>query len=139
AIRYPEPPEAYTGDSLPELAGAGIRVGVISRPTEEEAWQIANARFPADRKGELTHQLAVKTSDSVWHAQLSANGALVTATSPYWLRPIQTYKSFCPYLVGSYSTVADEVCRYLTLGFRTFIVDIPTAKEELQHINVVFE
>jgi len=41
-----------------------VRVGIIARKSEEEAWSIANERFPGDRKGQITHQLAMKTSDS---------------------------------------------------------------------------
>ena len=29
--------------------------------------------------------------------------------SPYWLGPFHNYKTFCPYLVGSYERVADEL------------------------------
>ncbi len=139
AIRYPEPAEKYMAGPLPELVGAGIRVGVIARPSRDEAWQVANARFPADRKGELTHQLAIKTSDSVWHHQLAAHQSVPSASeSTYWLRPFETYKSFCPYLVGSYEAVGNELARYIALGFRTFILDIPAAREELYHINGAF-
>jgi alkanesulfonate monooxygenase len=35
---------------------------------------------------------------------------------PYWLRSFENYKTFCPYLVGSYSTVAEELARYIALG-----------------------
>jgi len=112
---------------------------VIARPSRDEAWQVANARFPADRKGELTHQLAIKTSDSVWHHQLAAHQSVPSASeSTYWLRPFETYKSFCPYLVGSYEAVGNELARYIALGFRTFILDIPAAREELYHINGAF-
>src|SRR5262249_2562073 len=91
----------------------------------------------ADRKGELAHQLAMKTSDSVWHKQLSELGK-TQENNPYWLVPFQHYKTFCPYLVGSYSKVSTEIARYIALGFHTFIVDIPPSEEELYHTGLVF-
>jgi alkanesulfonate monooxygenase len=138
AVKYPKPPGDYENDPPDENLNSGVRVGIIARDDADEAWRIAHARFPSDRKGELAHQLAMKTSDSVWHKQLSALGE-VTENNPYWLIPFQHYKTFCPYLVGNYATVAAEVARYIALGFKTFIVDIPPNEEELYHTDVVFK
>jgi alkanesulfonate monooxygenase len=135
AVKYPRPPSeeetARTDDSK-----AGIRVGIIARRTEDEAWRVATDRFPETRKGQITHSLAMKTSDSKWHEQLSELAQ--HPESPYWLGPFQNYNTFCPYLVGSYERVAQEVSRYLDLGFRTFILDIPPNAEELKSIGKVF-
>jgi alkanesulfonate monooxygenase len=79
----------------------------------------------------------MKTSDSVWHKQLSGLGER-QEDSPYWLGPMQNYKTFCPYIVGSYSRVAMELGRYISLGFRTVILDIPPSREELAHVMEVF-
>ena len=82
----------------------------------------------------------MKVSDSVWHHQLSEMGeSLKGKRDPYWLVPFQNYKTFCPYLVGSYDQVASELRRYMRAGYRTFILDIPASEEELEHIGVVFE
>ena len=100
---------------------------------------IARRRFPDDRKGQLTRQLADKVSDSSWHKQLSEMAEdTATTQSPYWLVPFQNYKTMCPYLVGSYQRVGDELARYIGVGYRTFILDIPPNEEELQHINRTF-
>jgi hypothetical protein len=40
-------------------------------------------------------------------------------------------------LVGSYERVAQELASYITVGYRTLILDIPPNREELAHINVV--
>jgi alkanesulfonate monooxygenase len=137
AIKYPKP--ADEEERPPEnLAKLGVRVGIIAREGEDEAWAVARSRFPEDRKGQLTHQLAMKVSDSAWHKQLSAI-APDTEQSPYWLVPFQNYKTMCPYLVGSYGTVARELSRYVSLGYRTFILDVPFDREELDHINAAFE
>lgn len=139
AIRYPKPAKEYQGQELlDESIGSGVRVGIIARESSEEAWMIAHQRFPEDRKGQLTHQLAMKISDSSWHKELDAL-ATETEHSPYWLVPFQNYKTFCPYLVGSYEQVGSELAHYLAVGYRTFILDIPPNEEELRHIAITFQ
>jgi alkanesulfonate monooxygenase len=44
----------------------------------------------------------------------------------------------CPYLVGSYDQVADELARYFNAGYRTVILDIPPNAEELTHTFAAF-
>jgi alkanesulfonate monooxygenase len=139
AVRYPAPPGEEAGVAATD-AGIGIRVGVIARESGDEAWRVALERFPEDRKGQITHKLAMRVSDSQWHRQLSELGTAGGDERPtYWLGPFENYKTFCPYLVGSYEQVTRELSRYLDLGFRTFILDIPPSREELEHIGVVFQ
>jgi alkanesulfonate monooxygenase len=139
AVKYPQPPGAEvdrSGDSIP----CGVRVGIIAREDTAEAWRVALERFPEDRRGQITHALAMSVSDSRWHAQLSRLGeSPVSAANPYWLGPFQNYKTFCPYLVGSYADVGRELARYMALGYRTFILDVPASQAELQHIGVAFQ
>jgi len=138
-VKYPEPPEKCS--IRPELrnSGCGIRVGIIAREEEEDAWQLAGERFPADRQGQILHNLAMKVSDSVWHRTLSGlNGHAQEVRSTYWMWPFHNYKTFCPYLVGSYAQVSHEIGRYLATGYRTFILDVPASREDLTHINNVF-
>jgi alkanesulfonate monooxygenase len=137
AIKYPMPP----GEEEHELASGpvvdvGVRVGIVARPSDEGAWAIAHERFPEDRRGQITHQLAMKVSDSRWHQQLSTSA--VPEESPYWLGPFQNYKTFCPYLVGGYDTVGQLLAQYIRLGFRTFVLDIPPDEEELHHTGRAF-
>src|SRR2546427_136840 len=100
AVKYPKAPEEEVAQN--EGVGAGVRVGIIAREDGDEAWRIARERFPEDRRGQLTHQLAMKVSDSVWHGQLSdLADATAAGESPYWLLPVQDHKTMCPYPVGS--------------------------------------
>jgi alkanesulfonate monooxygenase len=139
AVKYPKPP-GEEDDATQDTIESGVRVGIIARDDPEEAWRVALKRFPEDRKGQITHQVAMKVSDSQWHKQLSELGDQPAAgESPYWLGPFQNYKTFCPYLVGSYGAVADEVARYMGQGYRTFILDIPVSDQELEHTAVVFD
>jgi alkanesulfonate monooxygenase len=139
AVKYPKPAKECEAEEPIDGVDSGIRVGIIARREEAEAWKIAEQRFPEDRKGQITHQLAMKVSDSLWHQQLSQTAKHTkTNRSPYWLRPFENYKTFCPYLVGSYDHVAEELGRYMTVGYMTFILDVPPSEEELHHVNMVF-
>jgi alkanesulfonate monooxygenase len=139
AVKYPGPPAEETAVVRDESIRVGMRAGVIARETAEEAWAEAYARFPPSRKGQLTHKLAMKVSDSRWHDQLSklAAQAAENATA-YWLGPFENYRTFCPYIVGSYDVVAVELARYVELGFKTFILDIPHSPEDLAHTEIAF-
>ena len=140
AVRYPKPASEYERSQPDDDLNFGVRVGIVARDNDDLAWQIAHSRFPEDRKGQITHQLAMKVSDSVWHKQLSEmSKELVTERNPYWLGPFQNYKTFCPYLVGGYQRVAGELSGYIRAGCKTFILDIPPSLEELNHINIVFK
>jgi alkanesulfonate monooxygenase len=138
AVKYPEPLDQIDASSDAGGIDSGIRVGIIARGTSEQAWSVAHERFPEDRKGQMTHALAMKVSDSQWHRQLSDLADQQADDSPYWLGPFQNYKTFCPYLVGSYARVAKELAGYVRLGFKTFILDIPPTREELDHIGITF-
>jgi alkanesulfonate monooxygenase len=139
AVKYPRPPKEYVGEPAPEGIGCGVRVGIIARQTEAEAWEVAEARFPADRRGQIAHQLAMKVSDSHWHKQLSDTAqANSMREGAYWMWPFENYKTFCPYLVGDYAQVAEQIALYMHVGYRTFILDIPPSREELEHIGKVF-
>ncbi len=144
AVKYPRPPgeEAqWVGDDGETF---GVRIGVIARPTADEAWRVALERFPEDRGGQIMNKVAMSVSDSHWHRQLSrradaANPDPTTAEpNPYWLGPFQNYRTFCPYLVGSYDTVAALIGHYIAVGSSTFILDIPPSAEELHHTGIVF-
>jgi alkanesulfonate monooxygenase len=138
AIVYPEPTSRKEA-ALPAGSGpCGIRIGIIARPGDDDAWKVAFTRFPTDRKGQKPRQLAIEASDSAWQhrlAESSAGGVRQT----YWLHPFENYQTNCPYLVGSYADIAAELGRYIELGYRTFILDIPASEEEFEHAGVVFE
>lgn len=127
-VRYPGPPGSEDDLGL-DSQPTGIRLGIIARETADEAWQLAETRFPPDRAGEMKHALAMKVSDSHWHRRQSATAG----TDTFWMRPVQTYKSFCPYLVGSHDDVAEIIGGYLAERVTTIILDIPSAAEDVEH------
>lgn len=141
AIRYPKPPSEVDSEETEELP-SGIRLGIVARAKNEEAWAVANERFPETRRGRLQHTLAMKVSDSHWHHQLSKSDgrhASENPDQPYWLGPFQNYQTFCPYLVGSYEDVARALAAYLRKGFQSLILDIPPSYDELEHTNTTIE
>jgi alkanesulfonate monooxygenase len=124
AIQYPEPP----GKSQPLVtrpSPQGIRIGIVSRPSNEEAWQVALALFPGDGKGQLTRQKAKKGSE---FGRASADGGASRDSDVYWRHPFENYQTNCPYLVCSYDSVAAELARYRALGNRTYILDSPSPR-----------
>lgn len=134
-VKYPQPAaDLAAGVPGEEL---GIRIGIIARDVAEDAWRVAAERFPVDRRGQITHSLAMATTDSHWHLQLSTIEKGDRST--YWLHPFRNYQTFCPYLVGDYETVAAEVRRYLTAGVSTIILDVPRAPDDLDHVATVLE
>jgi alkanesulfonate monooxygenase len=137
SISYPGTP---SGEAIPRDVPAGIRIGVIAREESGEAWRIAHERYPVDRKGQLAHAMARRVSDSSWYEQVSEIDERPAGySSPYWLVPFKNYKTFCPYLVGSYGEVRHEIRKYILEGFDTFILDVPPSREELQHTAIVFD
>jgi alkanesulfonate monooxygenase len=139
AVKYPQPARDEPIPAPDDDLSIGIRLGVIARETDEQAWDDAVRRFPPDRRGQITHRLAMSVTDSHWHRQLAArvDGA-DPSVDAYWLWPFQNYRTFCPYLVGSYERVGVELAAYLERGFRTFILDIPETPDDLMHAGAAF-
>jgi alkanesulfonate monooxygenase len=137
SVEYPSAPDAATAAADVPGERRGIRVGILAREREEAAWSAARRRFPEDRRGRILHELAMKTSDSSWHRRLSA--ADHASRRPYWLEPFLSYQTFCPYLVGTYAQVGDELRRHVDAGIRTFILDVPDDAEELGHTALAFD
>ncbi len=89
----------------------------------------------------MQHALAMAKSDSAWHARLSSTARDVAAPEDgavYWLHPFQTYKTFCPYLVGSHDDVAAALAVYLERGVTDVILDVPMTREDLPNTLEAF-
>ena len=130
---YPLAIEEYRAGT-DELRGTGIRIGVIARPDGARAWRLARERFPLDTEGERRHDLAARVVESSWHRRLSAEAmAAHEPRGAYWLYPFRAYRTFCPYLVGSYAEVAGALSAYVRLGVRAVILDEPYDEDDLGH------
>lgn len=141
-VKYPKPPGEEL-DWVGDDTAFGVRVGIIARADANEAWRVAHDRFPPDRRGQITHRIATAVSDSHWHHQLSERHDAQTPGTdgepdPYWLGPFQNYRTFCPYLVGSYERIGRLLAHYVGVGSHTFVLDIPPSEDELGHIGTAF-
>lgn len=137
-VKYAKPLSEYKDAKPNGDFNLGVRFGIIARETSNEAWELANSRFPDDIKGKMAHTLASKISDSKWHEQLTKL-EVPKEKSVYWLKPFHTYKTFCPYLVGSHEEVAKELAGYVILGHTIIILDIMPEEEDYFHCRQVFE
>lgn len=137
-VCYPEPP----GKSVAHdgLAGGGVRIGIIARDTDEEAWAVAHRRFPGSRAGRLTQMLARGVSDSEWCARLSAAEEFPGGPgSPYWMGPFLNSSTFCPYLVGSHEKVEAELAWYVAGGCQDFIMDTARDEDDYAAVAATFQ
>jgi len=140
AVEYPPPVPEELEAFKDGPRERGMRLGIIARDADDDAWTVAMRRFPPDRQGRVMHQYAMSVSDSSWHAQLGAHAARTNRPdSPYWMIPFENYKTFCPYLVGSYERVAEVVAHHLRCGYRWFILDVPFQEDDLMHARRTFE
>jgi len=135
-VRHPA-----TSTAAPPITGGDcVRLGVLARPTADEAWEAAHSRFVTDPARRLEHRLEMRFTDSISHRQLNQAVEEIDADreSPYWLAPFENRQAQCSYLVGDYATVAREVRGFLSAGVRTFLLDDPTDAAELRHTGGVF-
>ena len=137
-VKYAKPLAEYNNEIQSENFDLGVRFGIIARDSSEEAWAIAHQRFPDDSIGEKAHVMATKVSDSSWHKEIS-NLQNKNPNDVYWLKPFHTYKTFCPYLVGSHQEVAEELAGYVRLGHTTVILDIMLEQKDFSNCRKVFE
>lgn len=140
AITHPEPVEQFADGFLgQERQGQqiGIRVGLVARPTDEEAWSAAQAMYSEDRSARLKTAMR-KKSESDWIRRLAH---LATAEGVYdevyWTGAFRADKGNMPVLVGSYGKVADYLERYLDLGVSTVILAGGFGEEDFEHASVV--
>ncbi|MFI6084301.1 LLM class flavin-dependent oxidoreductase [Streptomyces sp. NPDC051217] len=105
----------YTG-------GVGIRIGLLCRPDGDEAWRIAQERFPESWLGRQETLLKTQ-SQNVWSREL-ARRAVATGRDndggaergTYWLGAFSSGRASAPFLVGDYDEVAGRLAEYVAAG-----------------------
>lgn len=113
----------------------GVHFGIVSRATEEEAWQAAKDYFPPDDAGRRLQAYSMRFTDSVWKQRMMMAAKMEEgAAEGYWLEPFRNFKSDCPYFVGSRSQTVDLLCRLVQAGIRHFILDLPHRPEEYAEV-----
>jgi alkanesulfonate monooxygenase len=140
-ITHPEPVDRFAAgfasdraESAPEL---GIRVGLVARPTGEEAWAEALDGHQVDRAARL-RMLLKRESQSDWNRRM----ALIAAEADvhddvYWTGLYRTGRTGAPVLVGSYDQVAAYLQRYIALGVTKLLLTKVDTEDEFRHTSVV--
>lgn len=115
-------------------SGLGVHMGIIARDTEGAAWDAANARYPVDPDQDGILDFVMEGSDSVWKRKLYEQIKEKGNPKPgYWLEPFGQLKADCPYLVGSYDSVADSLAQHFERGVDWIILDLPPEEQEFEH------
>ncbi|WP_051707207.1 MULTISPECIES: LLM class flavin-dependent oxidoreductase [unclassified Streptomyces] len=142
AVTHPEPVARFAetlAERGPARARPAIRVGLIARATDEEAWAVARARYPEDRRSRaMTLMRTHARSD--WSRRLAR---LATATEDgtydevYWTGAYRANRDSMPLLVGSHQRVADYLERYVATGVSTVLLGALATEEDFQHAVAV--
>jgi alkanesulfonate monooxygenase len=124
-VTHPEPVELFreTFANRRDLgARIGVRVGIIARDTDEEAWQFAQREFPVDRAA-VIKQVMKQDSLSDWSRRLARLGNREQRQDDvYWTGMLDSEKASAPVLVGSYERVAEYLGAYIACGVTAFIL-----------------
>lgn len=118
----------------------GVHLGIVARPSEEEAWKAAKALFPEDKVGQAVLELSMQNNDSEWKRRMKlAADSKIAARPGFWLDPFRNFQADCPYFVGSHAQAAELVAKLIRAGIQTIILDILPSEEEFQHVDIVFK
>ncbi len=115
----------------------GIRIGLVPRPTDEEAWEAARTILSEDRIARLKTAMR-KKSESDWIkrlAHLATEEGIYDEV--YWTGAFRADKGNMPVFVGTYDKVGDYLERYLALGVSTVILGGVLDEEDFQHTAIV--
>ncbi len=139
ALRVAQRCEAVSMQMLPGTLAPGLRpgvggihFGVITRPTEQEAWDAAHALFPRDPEAQAMLELSMGNTDASWKWRMKVAADEGQSAAPgYWLEPFRNFQADCPYFVGSHDQVSALVERLVAGGIDTIILDLPPVEAEL--------
>ena len=128
------------GDCDARLTAGAIHVGILARPSDAEAIQAAQARFPADPIGAKLVAATMSNTDSTWKQRLFETAASsIDTQSGYWLGPFRSGQADGPYLVGEYAAIADRLARLARSGVSDFVIDTPATEVDFQHLAQVVQ
>ncbi|MEV7870545.1 LLM class flavin-dependent oxidoreductase [Streptomyces sp. NPDC088124] len=141
AVTHPEPTaafaETFVAPRLGDPQALGIRVGLVARRTDEEAWAEARGRYVGDRRSRA--MTAMKTrSESDWNRRIAALAMSGdTHDDVYWTGAYQAEKGLMPLLVGSYDRVAEYLEGYLSLGVSKLLLGGVLSESDFHHNDAV--
>lgn len=115
----------------------GIHFGIITRPTEAEAWSVARSLFPEDLEAQMMLELSMGNTDSQWKQRMMIAAQQGTGQPGYWLEPFRNFKADCPYFVGSHAQSSALVRGLVDAGINTIVLDLPSIESEFEHASAV--
>lgn len=141
-VTHPEPVGLFreTFASRRELgARIAVRVGIIARNTDEEAWEFARREFPVDRAATIRRVLK-QDSASDWSRRLARLGDREERhDGVYWTGMYDSGKASAPVLVGSHEQVAEYLGAYIACGVSTFILARVVTDADFDHVKRVLD
>jgi alkanesulfonate monooxygenase len=127
-VTHPMPYPEWRANALEPLLAAGytgelgVRIGILCRPDGEQAWRLAAERFPESWTGRQETLLKTRSSN-VWSRELAVRASAGEPADPgsgprdpYWLGAFRSGRASAPFLVGSYSEVAERLADYTGAG-----------------------
>ncbi|MCS7475554.1 LLM class flavin-dependent oxidoreductase [Umezawaea endophytica] len=140
-ITHPEPVDLFAAsfaashrDSVLEM---GIRVGLVARPTAEEAWAAALDGHRVDRAARL-RTLLKRESESDWNRRLARLASEADVHDDvYWTGLYSTGRTGAPVLVGGYEQVAGYLDRYRALGVSKLLLTKVDTEDDFRHAGAV--
>jgi alkanesulfonate monooxygenase len=114
----------------------GIHLGIVTRPSEDEAWAAGRRLFPESAESQAMLELSMANTDSQWKQRMMLVAKKKEGAYPgYWLDPFRNFKADCPYFVGDHAEVAALLRGLVRAGVDTIILDLPPVEEEFEHIR----
>lgn len=142
AITHPDPLSMFREQHGRHDTGSGpalgIRFGLIARPTDEAAWEIAHSLYQQDEYARARLAM-MRRSESQWNrrlAELASAGELYDDV--YWTGTFRSGKGGFPLLVGDYGRVTRYLEGYLDTGVSVIITGGVRTAEDFHHADVVF-
>jgi alkanesulfonate monooxygenase len=125
-IRMFGPDEPKPADNVGEYAG------LLVRQTDDEAWQVARARYPADPDLLAAGESALRYTDATWRHEPFREATRPGPAAPpwYWTEPMRSLRLDCPLLVGGVQRLADVLAGHLEAGVRDLIVDLAAEEQD---------
>jgi alkanesulfonate monooxygenase len=146
-VTHPVPYQEWREKFLDPLRTAGyagdigIRIGIVGRPAAADAWDIAMNRFPESWTGRQETLLKTR-SQNVWSRELAQRATAGPGEpqpapgtqDPYWLGAFRSGLASAPFLVGSYTDVADRLGEYTAAGVGHILLN-GSYDDDFEHIG----
>jgi alkanesulfonate monooxygenase len=122
---------------LKEPSRKAIHFGIITAATGEMAEEELSKTF-GDGESQSEKDLmdyAMKNTDAFWKNMLYHENQSDDKASVFRIAPFKKSKSDCPYLVGSYDTVATYIEQYICAGITDFVIEINETIQSFQETS----